>query len=92
MEITSKGSIKNVFNAKFERFHARMSVKHTINTMNKLKSINSENSDLEININDILGRFTLDTFVSIAFGQDIKSLIYTQKKINFPSLLMTWQK
>eukprot|EP01084_Bolivina_argentea_P039241 72528_1 len=49
-----------------------MSLKHTKDTINKL--YNYLNYDGGVNINDILGRFTLDTFCEIAFGQNINSI------------------
>eukprot|EP01084_Bolivina_argentea_P184595 318362_1 len=49
-----------------------MSVKHTKSTIAKLKSILTH--ETKVDINDILGRFTLDTFCEIAFGSSIDSV------------------
>ena len=45
--------------------------RNTITTIEKLKELSVEP---EIDINDILGRFTLDTFCEIAFGVNIDSV------------------
>ena len=52
-------------------FMYKMSVKNTHIMINKLKELQNEK---EIDINDLLGRFTLDTFCEIAFGQQMNTV------------------
>eukprot|EP00483_Globobulimina_turgida_P005470 UN05480 len=58
-------SMRNLKNFMFD-----MSVKHTLSTISKLKEL-IKTKDEGIDINNILGRFTLDTFCEIAFGQNV---------------------
>ena len=52
-------------------FMYNTSIRNALSVMKKLKELVSEP---EIDINDILGRYTLDTFCEIAFGTNIKSI------------------
>ncbi len=66
---------------------SRLHVLSTLDTMEKLSS-----GGQEIDVNDILGRFTLDTFCHIAFGVDVNSVgIYPkthQFGVSFDDLVM----
>eukprot|EP01084_Bolivina_argentea_P246297 412224_1 len=52
-------------------FMYNISKKNTLSVIKKLKELSHEP---EIDINDILGRFTLDTFCEIAFGINVNSV------------------
>eukprot|EP01084_Bolivina_argentea_P246298 412226_1 len=65
-------------------FMYEMSVKHTHSTTKKLKQLEINTDKKEgIDINDILGRFSLDTFCEIAFGVDTKTVSDYPKQCEF---------
>eukprot|EP01084_Bolivina_argentea_P314323 544432_1 len=72
-------SMRNLKNFMFD-----MSSKHTLSTITKLKQITKDCApQIGIDINDILGRFTLDTFCEIAFGQSVCSVNSYPKQDTF---------
>lgn len=65
------------FDSNLKNFMFDMSVEHTLAAMAKLKELIADreyNKAVGLDINNILSRFTLDTFCEIAFGQDVGSL------------------
>ena len=47
---------------------------HVLSTLDKMEQLTLSNTSREIDVNDMLGRLTVDTVCHNAFGVDLKSV------------------